>query len=97
MSAIKTQEQIEDTTGLLLLVIAETVMESKPVHLQTEHNYMLLVNKAVSLFNNNKTFVAKLMQKGNKGRDALYMYMNHWSDLIALENHRSIKLFFNGK
>jgi hypothetical protein len=39
-----------------------------------------LEQKANTVYKNNEMFKKQLNQKGNKGRDALYMYMEHWAD-----------------
>jgi hypothetical protein len=39
-----------------------------------------LEQKANTVYKNNEMFKKQLNQKGNKGRDSLYMYMEHWSD-----------------
>jgi hypothetical protein len=39
-----------------------------------------LEQKANTVYKNNQMFKKQLKQRGNKGRDALYMYMEHWAD-----------------
>lgn len=76
--------QIEDRTGLLADVIAETVA-GEPVSLgvlPTERHIELarhLETRAGIVCAMNSRFFAKLDSKGNAGRDYLYMFMRHWA------------------
>jgi hypothetical protein len=72
-------------TGIIPSVIAMTVVESVMSHypgvLKTSEGSAIatrLMHKAEEVYANNSHFAKKLNGKGNKGRDTLYAFMQHW-------------------
>lgn len=85
---------IYDDTLILPEVVADTVANEKISSSAKTKNLPLddkrhriekalakdLVRKANKIYENNAYFRKKLDASGNKGRDALYVYMRHWAD-----------------
>ena len=55
-----------------------------------------LEQKANTVYKNNEMFKKQLNQKGNKGRDALYMYMEHWADAFLGKGYAKGSTMANG-
>lgn len=50
-----------------------------------------LVEKANDLYVKNDHFKSRILGKGNKGRDALYMFMRHWSEAWIKKGSRKME------
>lgn len=64
---------ISEETALLPEIIAEEIT-------QNEDEIAYLVKRAEIHFQNSATFKKAITAKANKGRDNLYMFMEHWLD-----------------
>lgn len=73
---------IADETALIPEIIAECITQDK-----NEISY--LVNRAESHFQNSDHFKKAITKHGNKGRDSLYTFMDHW--LKAFRQYRELK------
>jgi hypothetical protein len=72
---------IETDTPILPYVIAENVKRELEQYFQMEFGEACedhLVNRAETVYSNNKDFAKKICSKGNTGRDMLYVFMRHW-------------------
>lgn len=52
-----------------------------------------LEEKANTIYKSNEHFKKQINQKGDKGRDSLYMYMEHWSDAFLDKKESGGELF----
>lgn len=73
---------IADETALIPEIIAECITQDK-----NEISY--LINRAEILYQNSDSFKKRITAKGNKGRDSLYTFMDHW--LQAYRQYRELK------
>ena len=71
------KKTISEETELIPEIIADQLTQDKD-----EISY--LINRAEIHFHHSKHFKDSITAKGNKGRDNLYMFMNHW-----LKNYKS--------
>lgn len=75
-----TLKQLQDTTCLLPHVIALRVADNRLLpEDQTEAFITHVETRALDLFNHNRNFRLKLLNK-HKALDYLYMFTNHWLD-----------------
>lgn len=90
---------IEDETPILPHIAAQKVVgdyytknkievNTEQENKQYEDLISYLVKKANDLYNINSYFKKKIREKGNKGRDNLYMFMSHWMEakMLKLKN-----------
>jgi hypothetical protein len=74
-------QHIEDKTSILPHVVGRTVAERRGLKgVEAEKFAQHVADRTVHLYNHNTTFKKKLHGAGNKGRDHLYMFANHWLD-----------------
>jgi hypothetical protein len=72
---------IEDKTSILPHVVGRTVAERRGLGPEeTEKFAQHVADRTVHLYNHNPTFKKKLHGAGDKGRDHLYAFANHWLD-----------------
>lgn len=87
------ESSIEEETQIIPEIIADNVAAESLVNNQKTANLpgeekarlqselvLYLVDKARTVYNNNKDFRKKVNAKGNKGRDSMYMFMSHWAE-----------------
>ncbi len=76
-----TLSHIEDKTSILPHVVGHTVAQRRGLSDEESEKFANHVaHRTVHLYNHNPTFRKKLHGSGNKGRDHLYMFANHWLD-----------------
>jgi hypothetical protein len=74
-------EHIEDKTSILPHVVGRTVAEKRGLKgPEVEKFAQHVADRTVHLYNHNPTFKKKLHGAGDKGRDHLYAFANHWLD-----------------
>jgi hypothetical protein len=90
----KTVRSIDEDTGIIPAAAAETVVE-KAARLtgmdsvtDREIGFYVgrLVETAETLYRTNLAFRKKLQASGNKGRDHLYAFMQHWISSMFLKD-----------
>lgn len=89
---IKTSKSIEDDTGIVAEAVAEGVLSQAERLLDHQLDDSLLgqlVMHAEATYQESKPFRAKIRSRGNRGRDNLWSYMQHWLASLLLEasNH----------
>lgn len=75
--------RISEETALLPEIIAEGITTDKD-------EILFLTSKAETLFQNSKSFRKSINANGNKGRDNLYMFMEHWLKALRLKTGKVI-------
>jgi len=77
---------IADETPLIPEIIAEGLTQDKK-------EIKELVNRAEFLFKNSDHFKKSIAARGNKGRDNLCMFMEHWLMAIRIKNRKGFTIF----
>jgi len=97
MPKSKRSASIERDTPIVLLAMAESVCQEAAVLLGMEldlvHYGDYLVKYAAAVYEHNADFKRKVKGKGNKGRDYLRSFMQHWLTAEILKNtHRDPRI-----
>lgn len=78
---------ISEETALLPEIIAEGITQDKS-------EILYLVNRAEMHFQNSDHFKDLIKnQRGSKGRDNLYMFMEHWLKALRLKNRKGYTIY----
>lgn len=77
---------ISEETALLPEIIAEGIT-------QNEDEITYLVKRAEIHFQNSETFKKAITMRGDKGRDNLYMFMEHWLKALRLKNRKGYTIY----
>ena len=72
---------ISEETVLLPEIIAEQITQDK-------EEVLYLVSRAERHYKNNEQFKKSITARGNKGRDNLYMFMDHWLQALRLKKRQ---------
>ena len=80
------KKTISEETALLPEIIAEGITTDKD-------EILFLTSKAETLFQNSKYFRKSIKANGNKGRDNLYMFMEHWLKALRLKNRKGYTIY----
>jgi hypothetical protein len=92
MTKSKRSASIERDTPIVLSAMAESVCQEAAVLLGMEldlgHYVDYLVKYANAVYEHNEDFRSKVKGKGNKGRDYLWSFMQHWLTAEILKNTR---------
>ena len=90
---------IEEDTGILTIAMAEIVVE-KAARLVSNEGFGSqdlyfyvgrLTECAETQYHSNPTFQKKVQGSGNKGRDYLYAFMQHWISSMLLKNSPAVR------
>lgn len=76
------KKSISEKTDLIPEIIARQITDN-----ESEVSY--LINRAEIHFHHSKHFRDSITAKGNKGRDNLYMFMDHWLKSFKLKNNQN--------
>lgn len=82
----KKMKTISEETALMPEIIAEVITNDP-------NEILFLTSKAETLFLNSKSFRKSIKANGNKGRDNLYMFMDHWLKALRLKNRKGYTIY----